>query len=70
MASRIAPNYTDEKVSNSAGLRDDKNFYQVPVAIQPSNPGIAVIDAETDSVVWVITLRIKCVPCNQECRSS
>lgn len=55
----IEPKYTDGKVSATAGLSDDKNFYQVSVPVQPGNSGGALVDAETGWVVGVITLRLE-----------
>jgi S1-C subfamily serine protease len=54
----IEPKYTDGKVSATAGMGDDKNFYQVSVPVQPGNSGGALVDADTGSVVGVITLRL------------
>lgn len=55
----IEPKYTDGKVSATAGLGDDKNFYQISIPVQPGNSGGAMVDAETGWVVGVITLRLE-----------
>ena len=59
MLQGIEPKYTDGKVSATAGLGDDKNFYQVSVPVQPGNSGGALVDADTGWVVGVITLRLE-----------
>jgi serine protease Do len=55
----VAPKYTDGKVSATAGMGDDKNFYQVSVPVQPGNSGGALVDAGTGWCVGVITLRLE-----------
>jgi S1-C subfamily serine protease len=59
MLQGIEPKYTDGKVSATAGLGDDKNYYQVSVPVQPGNSGGALVDADTGWVVGVITLRLE-----------
>lgn len=59
MLQGIEPKYTDGKVSATAGLGDDKNFYQISIPVQPGNSGGAMVDAETGWVVGVITLRLE-----------
>ncbi len=54
----IEPKFTDGKVSATAGLGDDKNFYQVSVPVQPGNSGGALVDNDTGWVVGVMTLRL------------
>lgn len=54
----IEPKYTDGKVSATAGMEDDKNFYQVSVPVQPGNSGGALVDTETGWIVGVVTLRL------------
>jgi S1-C subfamily serine protease len=54
----IEPKYTDGKVSATAGMEDDKSFYQISVPVQPGNSGGALVDAETGWVVGVVTLRL------------
>jgi len=55
----VEPKYTDGKVSATAGMGDDKNFYQVSVPVQPGNSGGALVDADTGWCVGVITLRLE-----------
>lgn len=55
----IEPKYTDGKVSATAGLGDDKNYYQVSVPVQPGNSGGALVDADTGWCVGVMTLRLE-----------
>lgn len=59
MLQGIEPKYTDGKVSATAGLGDDKNFYQISIPVQPGNSGGAMVDADTGGVVGVITLRLE-----------
>jgi serine protease Do len=55
----VEPKYTDGKVSATAGMEDDKNFYQVSVPVQPGNSGGALVDAATGWCVGVVTLRLE-----------
>lgn len=58
MVQGLEPKWTDGKISSRSGLRDDRNFYQTSVPVQPGNSGGPLVDSGSGWVVGVFSKRL------------
>jgi S1-C subfamily serine protease len=53
----FSPKLTKGEISSLAGLKDDPNYFQISVPVQPGNSGGALFDS-SGNVIGVVTAKI------------